>query len=163
MPTLELSELLDHATADQTRAIRAAVYAAGVLWKCRNLTCSAEDLPRQTRRCDRCGYDRRGQPWGDRTSLNYGSVPDELLTALREALVEWFTDRDRPRPDAVTFHYTDENDGAHDWSDFGDLHFGGRTEPDCNFSYSTVAEALTELTDFDAPSARDEITLALPR
>ncbi|WP_274036568.1 hypothetical protein [Streptomyces sp. MMBL 11-1] len=163
MPTVELSELLDNATDDQAQAIRAALYAAGVLWKCRNPSCSAEDLSRQAQRCGLCGYDRKGRPRGDRTPLSYGPVPEELLTALREALVEWFTDRDRPRPDAVTFHYTDENDGAHDWSDFGDLHFGGRTEPNCNFSYSTVAEALTELTDFEAPSARDEITLTLPR
>ncbi|WP_331750874.1 hypothetical protein OG215_36675 (plasmid) [Streptomyces globisporus] len=163
MPMLELSELLDNATAGQAQAIRAALYASGVLWRCRNPSCSAEDLPRQARRCDRCGYDRQGRPRGDSTSLSYGPVPEDLLSALREALVEWFTYRDRPRPDAVTFHYTDENDGAHDWSDYGDLHFGGRTEHDCDFSFSGVAEALVELTDFEAPSARDEITLALPR
>ncbi|MEV6421773.1 hypothetical protein [Streptomyces sp. NPDC051662] len=163
MPTLELSELLDNATDDQAEAIRAAVYAAGVLWKCRNVDCCAEDLPRETRRCDFCGYDRKGRPLGEPMSLTYGPVPDDLLTALREALVEWFTDHDRPQPDAVTFHYTNENDGAHDWSDWGELHFGGRTEPNCDFSYSTVAEALIELTDFEAPSFCEEITIALPR
>lgn len=163
MPTLELSELLDHATPDQTEAIRAAVYAAGVLWKCRNAACGAEDLPREERRCDRCGYDRKGKPIGDRMSHTYGPVPRELLTALREALVEWFTEHDRPRPDAVTFAYTNQYDGNHDWSDWGVLHFGGRTEPSGDFSYSEVAEALIELTDFEAPSFSDEMTIALPR
>ncbi|GLF98213.1 hypothetical protein [Streptomyces yaizuensis] len=163
MPTVELTDLLSHATDDQADAIRAAAHTAGVLWKCRNAACATDDLPRSARRCALCGFDREGEPIGDKVSYPYGPVPGDLLTALRGALVEWFTEHGRPRPDAVTFAYTNENGGAHDCSDWGVLHFGGRTEPSCDFSGTEVAEALIQLTDFEVPFSGAEMTVALPR
>jgi hypothetical protein len=162
VPTLEVDELLDAATDEERPAILRVAYKTGVLWKCLNPDCGLDERLRRDHRCPDCGYDRTGRPIGDSVPASYGPVPDELLTALREALVEWFTERGRALPDAVSFTYTNQYE-SHDWSDWGSLHFGGRTEPYCNFDGSDVAEALIELTDFEAPYWGHVLTVALPR
>ncbi|MFD7553546.1 hypothetical protein ACFV9E_03270 [Streptomyces sp. NPDC059835] len=161
MLDLDLLELLNAATDEEDAIIRAVLYRAEVLWKCRNTGCPV-DMPRTEHRCSQCGYDRDGRPIGDRVPSTYGPIPDALLTALRTALAEWFTENGRPRPDAVTFTYTNQNE-AHEWSDWGVLHFGGRVEPYCDFDGSDVAEALTELSEWEAPHWCDELTIAVPR
>ncbi|MER0476962.1 hypothetical protein ABR737_01085 [Streptomyces sp. Edi2] len=162
MPTLELHELLDCATGEQETVIRDIAYTAGVLWQCRNANCGLHDRPRNEQHCPACGHDRQGQPIGDRVPITHGPILPHLLTALREALVAWFTERHRPLPDAVSFQYTDQYE-SHEWSDWGALHFGGRTEPYCDFDGSDVAEVLTEISDDEAPQRNDVLTVALPR
>ncbi|MEJ8640010.1 hypothetical protein [Streptomyces sp. MS2.AVA.5] len=161
MPTLEIDVLLDAATDEERPAILRVAYKAGLLWQCLNPSCGLDERLRSDHRCPDCGFDRDGRPIGDSVSASYGPVPDELLTALRESLVEWFTERGRPLPDAVSFAYTDTYE-SHDWSDWGSLHFGGRTEPYCSFDDSGVGEALIELTGFEAPRWNDQLTIALP-
>ncbi|MFF8786841.1 hypothetical protein [Streptomyces sp. NPDC015125] len=161
MPTLELHELVDCATDEQEAVIRNVAYKAGVLWPCLNADCR-RDQPRSAPRCTSCGCDRKGRPIGDSWPITYGPISGHLLADLREALVEWFTERGRPLPDAVSFEYTDQYE-SHEWSDWGSLHFGGRTDPYCDFHTSIVAEILTEISDDEAPQHNDVLTIALPR
>lgn len=161
MPTIEITTLLDHSDEAGRPAILKAAVAAGVLWKCRETTCSRHNA-RGEELCRGCSRNREGQPLSDAQPGLY-CAPDEIWERLRDEVKNHFLAQEiKPLPDAVTFPWQSA-DPTSTWS-LTDLivHHGGLQE-----SYSTdlqdteIEESLEEVARAVEPGYLEDLRITL--
>lgn len=158
--TAVLGRLLLAASPHEEVAVTDAMITAGLMWRC---PCGATGAYDNTLGCDLCGADRLWTQ--DRTPPRYEY--GELLSDLRDALKEWFDDRPRiPRPAAVGFRVTTDYDDGPAWAtDTATAFF--TSSPDGSpfphdFERTHVADALTEISEFDRPHSGDTLRVVVP-
>ncbi|MBV9025910.1 MAG: hypothetical protein JO362_19460 [Streptomycetaceae bacterium] len=104
------------------------------------------------------------QEYADVTPGRY-VIPEELLEDLRSALVQWWDHSDAKRPRAVSFRITEYEDGRAWATDGPTLYFAGSpqgVESRIDFKRTLVADALVEISEFDAPQYGDTLRIVLP-
>ncbi|MFE3559446.1 hypothetical protein ACFXKW_32015 [Streptomyces sp. NPDC059193] len=153
-----LARLLETAQPHEQTAMVEAAITSGLMWRC---TCRAANAP-ATGMCTACG---KARLWtADVTPGAYG----ELLQDLRSELSEWFQDRPAvPRPAAVSFRITTQYEDGPAWAITGtSFYFTDQPHAirhDHDFSRTAVADALTEISEYDPPQTGDTLRIALPR
>lgn len=155
--TTTVDRLIQSAYVSDTDAVADAAIRAGLLWRCECRAINAMPL----KACNSCENKRR---WV--RDVNPGAYDAKLLNDLRYALADHFDDRPyMARPAAVSFRTTHYDDGPA-WSNGGArLHYtdkrqGVPYEP--RFEGTFVADALTELSEDDAPESGAVLRVVVP-